>query len=110
MVVIWFPGHVEGSENDFETALRETQEEAGLKANDLHIYKDQCKSLSYIVNGNNKTVVYWLAELKDPKKCPELSHEHTEFQWLAKNDAIQLNGFDDFAEMINHFHDKIASL
>lgn len=103
-------GHVEANEDVFQTALRETQEEAGYKPDDLHIYKDQHKTLSYKVNGNNKTVVYWLAELKDPHKIPELSYEHTEFQWLAKDNAILLNGFDDFAEMVNHFHHKIANL
>lgn len=59
------------------------------------------------MRGNDKSVIYWLAELKNPQFDPKLSHEHTEFRWLTKDNAILLNGFDDYAEMINDFHSKI---
>lgn len=98
---------MEPHEDDISAALRETEEEAGYAANDLHIYKDHFKVLRYNVKGNEKSVVYWLAELKNPQTNPKLSHEHTEFRWLTKDNAILLNGFDDFAEMINDFHSKI---
>lgn len=91
-------------------ALREVREEAGYFVDDLHIHKDLHRKLHYKVNGNDKTVVYWLAELKDAQKAPELSHEHTSFQWLSKDDAILLSGFKDFGEMLTHFHDKIGKL
>lgn len=103
-------GHVDPGEDDFTTALRETHEEAGYRADDLIIHKDQVKILEYKVKGNDKTVVYWLAELRDPAKNPTLSDEHTEFRWLAKDAAIALSGFNDFAEMVNHFHNKIKTL
>lgn len=97
-------------EDDFTTALRETREEAGYQADDLIIHKDETKILEYKVKGNDKTVVYWLAELRDPAKDPTLSHEHTEFRWLAKDAAIALCGFRDFAGLVEHFHDKIKTL
>lgn len=107
----FFPlGHVDPGEDDFTTALRETQEEAGYKEADLTIFKDQCKVLNYKVNGNDKVVVYWLAELKDPQKNPQLSDEHTEFIWLPKEDAISKAGYADFAEMVQYFHDNIKNL
>lgn len=90
--------------------MRETREEAGYVEDDLLIHKELYKKLSYKVGNNDKTVVYWLAELKDPEKKPKLSHEHTEYCWLTKDQAIQLVGFDDFAEMVNYFHEKICNL
>lgn len=103
-------GHVDSGEDDITAALRETREEAGYVTGDLHIYKEHFKILNYKVGDNDKSVIYWLAELKEPEKKPKLSHEHTEHRWLNKDDAILLNGFDDFAEMINYFHDKINSV
>lgn len=103
-------GHVDPGEDDFTTALRETQEEAGYTNDDLNIHKDQQKILNYKVNGKDKIVVYWLAELRDTQKNPILSNEHTEFRWLLKDDAIKLSGYGDFAEMVQYFHGKIAEL
>lgn len=103
-------GHVDPGEDDYTTALRETQEEAGYFADDLIIHKEQMKILEYKVKGKNKTVVYWLAELRDASKDPKLSDEHTEFRWCAKDAAIDLSGFRDFAQMVDHFHDQIKAL
>lgn len=97
-------------EDDYTTALRETQEEAGYVANDLNVFKNEQKILHYKVKGRDKTVIYWLAELRDAKKDPTLSDEHTEFRWVPKDDAINLSGYADFAEMVNHFHTRINSL
>lgn len=104
-----FLGHVDPGEDDFTTALRETQEEAGYSSVDLNIHKDKQKILNYKVKGKDKAVVYWLAELKNAQKVPILSDEHTEFRWLAKDDAISLSGYPDFAEMVKHFHHQIGS-
>lgn len=103
-------GHVDPGEDDFTTALRETREEAGYSADDLIIYQDQTKILEYKVKGNDKTVVYWLAKLRDASKDPTLSDEHTEFRWLAKDEAIALSGYRDFADMVQHFHAIIPNL
>lgn len=97
-------------EDDFTTALRETREEAGYTADDLTIYRDHQKILNYKVKGNNKTVVYWLAELKNIQNNPKLSEEHTEYRWLVKDEAISLCGYADFAEMVEYFHYKIENL
>lgn len=99
-----FLGHVDPGENDFQTALRETQEEAGYSPSDLKIFEDQQKILQYKVKGKDKTVIYWLAELVNANNDPKLSDEHTEFRWLPKEEAIALSGYKDFAEMVNHFH------
>lgn len=90
--------------------MRETQEESGYKADDLNIFKNEQKILNYKVKGKDKVVVYWLAELRDAQKNPTLSDEHTEFRWLTKDEAITIGGYSDFAEMVNHFHERIGNL
>ena len=54
-------GHVDPGENDFQTALRETEEEAGLKEHQLKILTDFKKELNYEVSKKPKVVIYWLA-------------------------------------------------
>lgn len=99
-------GHVDPGEDDFTTALRETQEEAGFTESDLIIYPNITKTLDYRVNNFDKSVVYWLAELRDVTKSVTLSEEHEDMKWVPKDDAIDLSGYDDFGEMIEEFHAK----
>lgn len=69
----------------------------------MKIHKDLSKTLIYDVKGNRKVVVYWLAELLNPNQTTKLSDEHEDIRWLAKDPAIALAGFKDFAEMVQHF-------
>uniref|UniRef100_A0A6B2E6Y2 Bis(5'-nucleosyl)-tetraphosphatase [asymmetrical] n=1 Tax=Phlebotomus kandelakii TaxID=1109342 RepID=A0A6B2E6Y2_9DIPT len=108
----WTPpkGHVEAGESEFDAALRETQEEAGYSKDDLKIYKDHYHEMFYKVKGNDKRVIYWLAELKNPHKEPQLSDEHVGRKWLPKDEAIALSGFTNFEEMVTKFHEIISKL
>uniref|UniRef100_A0A336LTB8 Bis(5'-nucleosyl)-tetraphosphatase [asymmetrical] n=1 Tax=Culicoides sonorensis TaxID=179676 RepID=A0A336LTB8_CULSO len=99
-------GHVDPGEDDFSTALRETKEEAGFSENDLIIFTNITKTLDYRVKNVDKSVVYWLAELKDVTKSVTLSDEHTDMRWLPKDDAIELCGYEDWGDMIEEFHAK----
>lgn len=99
-------GHVDAGEDDLTTALRETQEEAGFTENDLIIFPNITKTLDYRVNNFDKSVIYWLAELRDVTKSVTLSEEHEDMKWLPKDDAIELCGYEDFADMIEEFHAK----
>ncbi|KAJ6634485.1 Bis(5'-nucleosyl)-tetraphosphatase [asymmetrical], partial [Pseudolycoriella hygida] len=107
-------GHVDAGEDDFTTALRETSEEAGYTENDLVIHKDKAKVLNYEVSykgkKQDKIVTYWLAELKNEEQDPTLSDEHTEFRWLPKAAAVQLSGYKDFEQMVEHFDSQIKAL
>ncbi|XP_059618519.1 bis(5'-nucleosyl)-tetraphosphatase [asymmetrical] [Phlebotomus argentipes] len=107
----WTPpkGHLEAGETEFEAALRETKEEAGYSEADLKVYKDHFHEMHYQVKGNDKRVIYWLAELENPQKEPELSDEHVARKWLPKDEAIALSGFSNFEEMVRKFHDVIVS-
>ncbi|XP_033749545.1 bis(5'-nucleosyl)-tetraphosphatase [asymmetrical]-like [Pecten maximus] len=88
----WTPpkGHVDPGESEFETALRETAEEAGLNKSHLEIVDNFKKTLHYPVNGRPKRVVYWLAKMKDPEMPVTLSDEHIDFKWLKLEEANKL--------------------
>lgn len=103
-------GHVDPGENEWLTALRETKEESGIEESDLEIYKDINKTLEYRVKGKDKTVIYWLAKLKDINKNVMLSSEHTEYRWLKFEDAQNLSGYRDFNDMLQEFHNKIKNM
>ena len=88
----WTPpkGHVDPGESDMQTALRETEEESGLKAASLNVLENIQKTLNYEVRGKPKTVIYWPAEVKDYNVPIRLSNEHQDFKWLAIDSACEL--------------------
>ncbi|XP_026321051.1 bis(5'-nucleosyl)-tetraphosphatase [asymmetrical] [Hyposmocoma kahamanoa] len=108
----WTPpkGHVDPGESDWVTALRETQEEAGLSEHEMEIYKDISKTLNYEVNGKPKTVVYWLAKLKNPDHKVYLSEEHQDLKWLPLQQAQEIAGYSDMKMLLQEFHEKAQKL
>lgn len=87
-------------EDDLTTALRETREEAGLGEEHLSIVKDFLKELRYQVRGKDKTVLYWLAELRDPSMAVTLSEEHQDYRWAQLDEACKLAGYKDLQETL----------
>uniref|UniRef100_A0A0B7A9P8 Bis(5'-nucleosyl)-tetraphosphatase [asymmetrical] n=1 Tax=Arion vulgaris TaxID=1028688 RepID=A0A0B7A9P8_9EUPU len=102
----WTPpkGHVDPGESEFETALRETEEEAGFKKEQLKIIKDFERHLKYNVNGAPKRVVYWLSELCNPNEPVKLSHEHQDYKWLQLTEACSLVKFTDTVDLLKEAH------
>merc|ERR1712110_299746 len=84
----WTPpkGHVDPGETDYEAALRETKEEAGLDQSSFTVISNFCCEVKYnkLYDGNirPKVVTYWCAELIE-YNCPVImSDEHQAFNWL----------------------------
>ncbi|XP_054843119.1 bis(5'-nucleosyl)-tetraphosphatase [asymmetrical] [Eublepharis macularius] len=107
----WTPpkGHVDPGEDDLQTALRETQEEAGLDASQFSIIEGFKKELNYSVRGKPKTVIYWLAEMKDHDTEIKLSSEHQAFRWLAPKEACTLAEYQDMQATIREAHQFLCS-
>ncbi|KAK5648504.1 hypothetical protein RI129_003396 [Pyrocoelia pectoralis] len=108
----WTPpkGHVDPGETDpMVTALRETQEESGLKKSDLKIFDNSKHILNYNVNGKPKIVIYWLAELINPRAEIILSDEHQDFKWLQLEEACKFGSYIDMQEMIRHYDNVIKT-
>ncbi|XP_043500281.1 bis(5'-nucleosyl)-tetraphosphatase [asymmetrical] [Polistes fuscatus] len=105
----WTPpkGHVDEGETDFETALRETEEEAGFVENDLKIFQDAKVELKYIVNGVPKIVIYWLAELINPNQPVRMSSEHQAYKWLKFQEACNLAEYMEMQNALKQFNEYI---
>ena len=111
-----FSGHVDPGESDYETALRETKEEAGFDAKAFRVISDFKCELNYKVNNRRdgkqrpKVVTYWVAEMINPNSEVTLSNEHQAFKWLPIKEAIELSGFEDFSKCLEDCESKINSL
>ncbi|XP_027470095.1 bis(5'-nucleosyl)-tetraphosphatase [asymmetrical] [Zalophus californianus] len=107
----WTPpkGHVEPGENDLETALRETQEEAGIAAGQLTIIEGFRMELNYVARKKPKTVIYWLAEVKDYNVEIRLSQEHQAYRWLGLDEACQLAQFKEMQAALQEGHQFLCS-
>ena len=95
-------GHVDPGENELQTALRETQEEAGLTEEHFCMIDGAAfkKVLNYQVRGEPKQVVYWLAELKKPDTPVVLSDEHVGYKWLKLAEALEHAKYQDMQETL----------
>lgn len=100
---------MEPGENELETALRETEEEAGLKASQLTIIEGFRKELNYVARKKPKTVIYWLAEVKDYDVEIRLSHEHQDYRWLGLDEACQLAQFTEMKAALQEGHQFLCS-
>ena len=107
--MLFFPGHVDPGESEFETALRETEEEAGFKSEHLNIIKEFEKTLHYIAHGKPKRTVYWLAELKDANTPVILSHEHTAFKWLNFESTKSYARFPEMQSLLGEANQFISN-
>uniref|UniRef100_A0A8C9UX13 Bis(5'-nucleosyl)-tetraphosphatase [asymmetrical] n=1 Tax=Spermophilus dauricus TaxID=99837 RepID=A0A8C9UX13_SPEDA len=106
----WTPpkGHVDPGENDLETALRETREEAGIEAHQLTVIEGR-KELNYVAWQKPKTVIYWLAEVKDYDVEIRLSNEHQAYRWLGLDEACQLAEFKEMKAALQEGHHFLCS-
>lgn len=101
----WTPpkGHVDPGEDLLETALRETEEEAGLsRGRHYELHEAFERRLEYMVRGAPKEVHYWLARLlpEVPPSAVRLSEEHTEYRWLPLDEAAAIGGYDDMTSLL----------
>jgi 8-oxo-dGTP pyrophosphatase MutT (NUDIX family) len=105
----WTPpkGHLECDETKFQAAIRETQEESGLK-NDLDyklIDTINSISISYPVNGKLKTTFYWCAELNNERNSQViLSREHLEYKWLGIEEALKIVKYEAMQNALEQSH------
>ena len=91
-----FPkGHFNAGENSLDTALRETEEETGLKKNDLRIIPNFRTYMRFAFRRGDQriydTVILYLAETRQAKV--DISpREHSGFAWFLYQDAMKVLG------------------
>ncbi|XP_063435319.1 bis(5'-nucleosyl)-tetraphosphatase [asymmetrical]-like [Mytilus trossulus] len=107
----WTPpkGHVDPGESELQTAIRETEEEAGLSEQAYNILSEFNYTLNYEVKGRPKRVVYWLAEMKNPE-CPIiLSDEHQKYVWSTLDRALEFSQYSDMQKLLKEADNHIKS-
>ncbi len=92
-----------------QTAVRETEEEAGLRQDQYIVIEGFKRTLRYQAFKKPKRVEYWLAELKDPHTEVKLSHEHRDFKWLGLEEAVTYAQFPDMQKVYREAQQFIQS-
>ena len=88
-----FPkGHVEGTENEFETAAREVFEEAGMRV--VFCSTDRIVSHYSPKSGVEKDAVYFLATVRNNQTVRLQKEEVAEYRWCTFEEAKKLLTFD----------------
>jgi len=119
-------GHMEKGEELRQTALREAEEETGIK--DLNFIKnfEEKSEYSYEVNGQKifrenkrnssqlkdkdifKIVIYFLAETKTKKIT--ISSEHKEYKWLLYEEALDKLTYKDCKETLEKANNFLKTI
>ncbi|MBQ2716501.1 MAG: NUDIX domain-containing protein, partial [Clostridia bacterium] len=101
-----FPkGHVEAGETEHETALRETWEETSIRA---EIVGDFRREVTYrMKNGNEKTVVYFLAHYSDQTPAHNPGFEIRHFLSLPLDSACRALTFENTREILRDAEEYI---
>ena len=104
-----FPkGHVEAGETECETALRETWEETSIRA---EIVGDFRREVTYrMKNGNEKTVVYFLAHYSDQTPAHNPGFEIREHLVLPLEEACAALTFENTKEILRDAEKYIINI
>ena len=104
-----FPkGKIEKGETKKETAQRELLEETGLTT---ELDTNFARSFKYIFTDYDKqvaqkTVYFFIGKAQSDKV--KLSHEHTDYQWLPYEKAIEQLTYDNARELLKKAHQYIV--
>ena len=95
----WTPpkGHVDPGEDLFLTAVRETEEEAGLSREHYDLDESFKSTIGYKVRNKPKEVTYYIAKIKDGCEV-KLSQEHQDFSWNPLAKTLELSNFPEMNE------------
>lgn len=88
-------GHRSGDEDDLATALRETEEETGLRPDPNPWFR---RAVRYPVKGRVKEVVYFAAVTED--EDVRLSREHDHYAWLGLVEALEELRHEDLRSVL----------
>ena len=89
-------GKLDKGESEAEAALREVEEETGLRAKLLRAVGET----TYTVDGRPKTVAYFMMEAADGAAKPKDTGEVEAVEWLTPREAMDTLTHDDDRELV----------
>ncbi len=107
-----FPkGKLEEGERSFRAAVREVEEETGIKYKDLRFNKDYFKAHDRFVfqrgaDKISKHVLFYLAETHNPEI--RLSEEHEGYGWFLYDRAMRVIKYKNLREILKQAYDAIS--
>jgi len=106
-----FPkGNIEKGETPRETAIREIEEETGIK--DIKFIEGFEEKIEYIyyLNKNKiyKTVIFYLAETNT--EDVKISFEHKDYIWATFKESLKLLSFENIKAILKKAHNKIKGM
>lgn len=105
-----FPkGHLEGEESFREAAIRELEEETGLKPKEFVPGFREEINYSYSRDGKkrDKTVIYYLALVDPANDEVTLSPEHIDYKWLPPGEAVPTLTYDNDRELLKQAETRL---
>jgi 8-oxo-dGTP pyrophosphatase MutT (NUDIX family) len=95
-------GHIENNESEKEALIRETEEEAGIKKDDIRIIENFKEKIQYFYKHEGKLikkeVVFYLAKSKT--KAVKISKEHIGYKWLPYEEALKQLTFKNAKDIL----------
>ena len=103
-----FPkGHVEGSETEVETALREVLEETGLH---ITLQQDFRHTVEYYPKpGVKKLVVYFLGQASPDEVAVRQVEEIGELRWVKLDEAFNLVSFKNDRDLLSLARERLLA-
>ena len=104
-----FPkGHVEGKEEELETASREIKEETNLSVSFLPKFREKTKY--HPKKDSIKTVIYFLAEAKDISNLKKQDSEVKDILWLDFESAMKTITFQNDKEILRESYKYLRKI
>jgi 8-oxo-dGTP diphosphatase len=93
-------GKLDPGEGFEEAALREVEEETGVRARILRF----AGVMQYLVQGRNKVVCFWDMEAVGPGVAKD-DGEVAEVRWVSRDEALSLLSHEQNRELLRHLPD-----
>jgi 8-oxo-dGTP pyrophosphatase MutT (NUDIX family) len=93
-------GKLDPGEGFEEAALREVEEETGVRARILRF----AGVMQYLVQGRNKVVCFWDMEAVGPGVAKD-DGEVAEVRWVSRDEALRLLSHEQNRELLRHLPD-----
>ncbi len=104
-------GHVEKGETELETALRELEEETGIKQSHIDIVEGFRETIDYFYHKrydmSHKQVVYFLG--RSQTKDVQISREHQNYIWLEYGEAMDRLTFKNAKNLLEKAQEFLES-